>query len=464
MTVAINGRDNDRYANYKPSDDAWLGTVPSHWGLPRTKWVFSERVEKGFPDEPPLAATQTMGVVRKDRYENRTVLALKDLHLLKLVHKGDFVISLRSFQGGIECAHDRGIISPAYTILRPYPRNVVNGYFTYLLKSAPYIENLKLHVTGIRQGQNIDYAKLSRSKIPLPPLQEQRTIARYLDYMDGRIQRYIRAKERLIELLEEQKRAAINQAVTRGLDPDVPLKPSGVEWLGDVPAHWEVAKATRLFSVGSGTTPPTGRADFYGGDVPWITTSELRETIITATKKNVNETALREFPALRVYPRDSVAVAMYGATIGRVGYIGVPATVNQACCVFSNPKGINTWYFFYWLQACRPDLISLGYGGGQPNLSQELLKSLRVTKPPLGEQAAIVELLDENTVKIKSSIRTTRRQIELIKEYRTRLIADVVTGKLDVREAAAILPDVDDEDELSDLGDDSHRLELAEVG
>ena len=188
-------------------------------------------MKRGFPGEPLLAATQSKGVVRKDQYENRTVLALKDLQLLKLVRVGDFVISLRSFQGGIEYAREQGIISLAYTIL--YPRQPSDQAFLgWLFKSAPYIENLTLHVTGIRQGQNIDYSELSRSYIPLPPPDEQDAIVRYLDYVDRRVRRYVRARERLIGLLEEERQAIINQAVTRGLDPGVRLKASGVEWLG----------------------------------------------------------------------------------------------------------------------------------------------------------------------------------------------------------------------------------------
>ena len=229
------------YISMKDSGVEWLGDVPEHWELRRTKTILKQRSQKGFPDEPLLAATQTKGVVRKEQYENRTVLALKDLHLLKLVCFGDFVISLRSFQGGIEYAHERGIISPAYTIL--FPNNPdIHDYLAYLFKSKPYIENLTLYVTGIRQGQNIDYVKLSRSELPLPPLSEQTAIVRYLDYMDKRIRKYIRAKQKLIKLLEEQKQAIIHRAVTRGLDPDVPLKPSGVEWLGDVPEHWELIR------------------------------------------------------------------------------------------------------------------------------------------------------------------------------------------------------------------------------
>ncbi len=235
------------YPAYKDSGVPWLGQVPEHWEVRRTKTVLRERSEKGYPDEPLLAATQTKGVVRKDQYENRTVLALKDLHLLKLVRVGDFVISLRSFQGGIEYAREHGIISPAYTILYPID-NRLQGYLALLFKSKAYIENLSLFITGIREGQNIDYQKLSRSEIPIPPLPEQSAIVRYLDYMDRRIRRYIHAKQKLIKLLEEQKQAIIHRAVTRGLDPNVKLKPSGVEWLGDVPEGWEIQPGMVVFS------------------------------------------------------------------------------------------------------------------------------------------------------------------------------------------------------------------------
>ena len=171
------------YPAYKDSGLPWLGEMPEHWEVRRMKTLLCERSQKGFPNEPLLAATQTKGVVRKEEYENRTVLALKDLHLLKLVHIGDFVISLRSFQGGIEYAREQGIISPAYTILHPVDRKN-HGFLRWLFKSRPYIENLTLFVTGIRQGQNIDHEKLSRSEIPLPPQSEQDSMVRFLDHAD----------------------------------------------------------------------------------------------------------------------------------------------------------------------------------------------------------------------------------------------------------------------------------------
>jgi type I restriction enzyme S subunit len=147
------------YSEYKESGLPWLGLRPSHWSLRRTKVLFHERVQKGFPNEPLLAATQTKGVVRKEDYETRTVTAQKDFHLLKLVEVGDYVISLRSFQGGIEFAHHRGIISPAYTILKP-GTSAKSGYYTHFFKAKPFVDSLSLFVTGIREGQNVDYRGL----------------------------------------------------------------------------------------------------------------------------------------------------------------------------------------------------------------------------------------------------------------------------------------------------------------
>ena len=257
------------------------GEVPEHWELRRTKTLLRERSEKGFPDEPLLAATQTKGVVRKEQYENRTVLALKDLHLLKLVRVSDFVISLRSFQGGIEYAREQGIISPAYTILYPVERDN-HAYLAHVFKSKPYIENLSLSVTGIRQGQNIDYEKLSRSPLPYPSLAEQAIIVRYLDHADRRIQRYIRAKQKLVTLLEEQKQALIHRAVTRGLDPNVRLKPSGVEWLGDVPEHWEIRTLGRIAE--SFRTGPFGsmlhQSDYVEDGTPVINPIHMNNGVI----------------------------------------------------------------------------------------------------------------------------------------------------------------------------------------
>ena len=208
-------------------------------------------------------------------------------------------------------------------------------------------------------------------------------------------------------------------------------KDSGVEGLQYLPRHWTVKKVTQLFSIGSGTTPPTDNSEYYGGGIPWITTSELRESVVTSTEKTITKKALETFPALNVYPEGSVAVAMYGATIGRLGVLGTSAAVNQACCVFSVPRRIDAWFWFYWLQSRRPYLISLGYGGGQPNLSQELLKSIRVPTPPLNEQRAIAAFLDRETARLDALVAKKERLIELLQEKRTALTTQAVTKGLD---------------------------------
>ena len=200
------------YDAYRNVDEIWIHELPVHWETVKIKRLFDERVEKGYPEEPLLAATQNMGVVPKNVYGQRTVEATKDLELLKLVRKGDFVISLRSFQGGIELAHYQGIISPAYTVM--IPKGITTEYFKYLAKSKVFIELLKQCVTGIREGQNIDYTKLKGIRIPVPPVEEQIKIAAYLDSIDARID--ARIKE--ISLLKKYKASISSDIVTGKID------------------------------------------------------------------------------------------------------------------------------------------------------------------------------------------------------------------------------------------------------
>ena len=200
------------YDAYRNVDEIWIHELPVHWETVKIKRLFDERVEKGYPEEPLLAATQNMGVVPKNVYGQRTVEATKDLELLKLVRKGDFVISLRSFQGGIELAHYQGIISPAYTVM--IPKGITTEYFKHLAKSKVFIELLKQCVTGIREGQNIDYTKLKGIRIPVPPVEEQIKIAAYLDSIDARID--ARIKE--ISLLKKYKASISSDIVTGKID------------------------------------------------------------------------------------------------------------------------------------------------------------------------------------------------------------------------------------------------------
>ena len=201
----------------KPSGFEWLVDIPSHWEVKKLKYLFDERNQKGFPTEPLLAATQTHGVITKKNYDKRTVEALKDIEKLKLAVPGDFVISLRSFQGGIEYTHDRGIISPAYNILIPL-QEVIPSYFCSLFKSQRFLFLLSFCVTGIREGQNINFNMLKQIKMPLPKPQEQKQIASFLDEKCAQINRSISACQKEITLIEEYRTRLISDVVTGQID------------------------------------------------------------------------------------------------------------------------------------------------------------------------------------------------------------------------------------------------------
>ncbi len=220
-------------------------------------------------------------------------------------------------------------------------------------------------------------------------------------------------------------------------------KPSGVEWLGEVPEGWDTWKITHGFRrIGSGTTPRSDNSEYYDGGIPWVTTSELRETVIFDTAAKVTDAALRDYPTLRLHPEGSLLFAMYGATIGRLGVLGIPATVNQACAALIDPIHLETWFTFYWLQMRRPILIVLSAGGGQPNLSQDDLRQIRIPAPSLDEQIAIADFLDRETGKIDTLVAKNRTLIERLKEKRSALISRTVTRGLppDAARAAGLDP------------------------
>ncbi|WP_180053964.1 restriction endonuclease subunit S [Acinetobacter sp. YH12236] len=208
-------------------------------------------------------------------------------------------------------------------------------------------------------------------------------------------------------------------------------KDSGVQWLGEIPSHWEVWKITHAMDlIGSGTTPKSDNLEYYDGDVLWVTTSELRESYIYDTKQKVTDSAIQDYSALKKYPINSIAIAMYGATIGRLGILAKEATFNQACCVFSGSKVLNHKFLYYWLWMRRPILISLSNGGGQPNLSQDDLKKLKLALPPMDEQKIIADFLDKRLAQVDALIAKQETLLEKLAEQRVALISHAVTKGL----------------------------------
>lgn len=424
-----------RYNEYKDSGVKWLGEIPCHWENRKIKYTFEEKSDKGYPSLPLLAATQNYGVIKKDNYENRTVEATKGLNMLKLVEVDDFVISLRSFQGGIEIAHERGIISPAYTILRPTKIN--KGYFKYLGKSPIFISLLKSMVTGIREGQNIDYVKLRENFIPIPTIKEQEAIASYLDTITSKIDKAISQQQKMIDLLNERKQIIINNAVTKGLDPNVKMKDSGVEWIGEIPEHWEVRRLKSITSkIGSGVTPRGGGSVYVDQGVMFLRSQNIYfEGFKLNDVAYITEDIDATMSSTRVKEGD-ILFNITGGSIGRCYFVpkAFPkANVNQHVSII-RPNNFSTVYLYYLLRSsitqCQVELQQTG--GNREGLTAFALKNFVLPIPPKNEQAYIIEYLNDKNIKLESAIKNIQKQITLLQERKQIIINDVVTGKVKV--------------------------------
>jgi type I restriction enzyme S subunit len=424
------------YPEYKPTGLAWLPEIPRHWTTRKIKYIFRERSEKGYPDEPLLAATQNHGVIPKSLYGARTVEAQKDLHLLKLVRVGDFVISLRSFQGGIEYAYYQGIISPAYTIMITDSCLIDSGYFRYLAKSPNFIALLQTCVTGIREGQNIDYSTLRRHSLPLPPADEQAQIVRYLDAITAKINKLIRAKKRQIALLQEQKQAIINQAVTRGLDPDVELKDSGIRHIGLIPKHWQVIKNQRLFKESVGTST-TGKEELLSVSLHY---GVKKYAEVLAEERTATLQPSESLIGYKLVRRNDLVMNIMRARNGSLGFSKYDGIVSAAYCIYRLKIECNPFFLHYFFRTPMLSQIfeefSCGIAEHRKRLYPDSFLSLKSILPPFHEQNVIVDFLKRQEYLLDNIISQYTREIELELEYKNALIAAVVTGKVDVRNIA----------------------------
>ena len=420
-----------KYLKFKDSEVDWLGEIPSAWEARRLGFYFTERREKVSDKDFNALSVTKNGIVpqldnaaKTDDGDNR-----------KKVCSGDFVINSRSDRKGSSgLSKLTGSVSLINTVIQP--KNINGEFSHYLFRSYPFQEEFYRYGKGIVADLwSTNYTSMKNITIPYPPIQEQQQIAKFLDNATQKMDTLIQKQENLIKLLKEKRQAVISHAVTRGLNPDVKFKDSGVEWLGDVPEHWKVLKLSYAFNtIGSGTTPTSNNESYYNGNIPWVTTGELRENTIIHTKKMLTNKAIVENTSLKLFPEDSIIIAMYGATIGRLAKLGIKATTNQACCVINNSRTIINNYLYYWLMGYRQEIINLGYGGGQPNISQDTISNLKISVTSIPEQKEIVKYLDDKTSKIDKLIKKATKSIKLLKEKRTALISAAVTGKVDVRE------------------------------
>ena len=422
----------ERYNEYKDSGVQWLGEIPSHWELRKMKYTFCERSQKGFPNEPLLAATQNHGVIKKSDYENRTVEATKNLDTLKLVEKGDFVISLRSFQGGIEYSYCRGIISPAYTVLKAH--HLSEPYFKHLAKSPSFIDLLKSSVTGIREGQNIDYNKLKVEFMPIPTIEEQQAIATYLDTITAKIDEAIAQQQKMIDLLNERKQIIINNAVTKGLNPDAPMKDSGVDWIGEIPEHWIITKLKHLVEITDGTHDTPRYVDPSSNTYPLVTSRCIVNGVIDLSLANHITEQDYNYIATRSYVRRNDVIMPMIGTVGNPAIVDFEDSIAiKNVALFRTNGDINIAKFLKYLlnsTVVKEQFAMYNKGGVQNFVSQEILKNLAIIVPD--NITDIVGFLEREIAKIETPIIAHNQQISLLQERKQIIINDVVTGKVKV--------------------------------
>ena len=435
------------YPVMKDSGVEWLGEVPKHWEVLPNRALFDEIKDRDYPDEEMLSVTIKKGVIRQAALlENSSKKDSSNLDRsnYKLVKPGDIAYNkMRAWQGAIGVSAFRGIISPAYVVQRPRDCSEP-GYFHRLFRISSFAKEAERWSYGITSDMwslRPEHFKLIYSC--LPPLPEQAAIVRYLDHVDQKIRSYVKAKRKLLALLNEQKQAIIHQAVTRGLDPDVPLKDSGVEWLGKIPNHWKVTRVKTEFQcLNSRRIPLSGtergemtsrKYDYYGasGVIDKVDDYIFNDELLLIAEDGAN-LLLRNLP-LAIIARGKFWVNNHAHILKpRRGNIEYLAAVMESL----NYKP--------WIS-----------GAAQPKLTKDRLMAIAIAIPSPDEQDKIIQEVNAKTASLKSAITRANQEIDLLNEYRTRLIADVVTGKLDVREAAEKLPTVDAQGSEAESENDS---------
>ena len=426
-----------KYPAYKDSQVKWLGAIPDHWGVLQSRRMFAVRSEPALASDQMLTASQKYGVLfQKDFVEmegRRVVEVIMGMESLKHVEPDDFIISMRSFQGGLEWSRLRGSTSFHYVMVKPL-KCVHPPFFAHLFKSAQYIQALRSTTDLIRDGQELRYSNFVLVDLPLVPDGEQAAIAIFLDRETSKIDALVEEQKRLIELLKEKRQAVISQAVTMGLDPNVPMKDSGVEWLGKVPAHWGIVALKRLGSIRYGIgEPPKYQPD----GVP----------LIRAT--NVHAGKLFDDGLVFVDPDDIPSQRIVWLAAGDIivvrsgAYTGDSAIIPEAygrCiagfdmvvrCSNVIPQFLQFVLLSSYLKFFQIDLLKLR--AAQPHLNAEELGACIVVVPPEADQADIVRFLVDQLSRIDTLIAEAEVAVGILRERRAALISAAVTGKIDVR-------------------------------
>ena len=426
------------YPAYKDSGHPWLGDVPEHWEVRRLKHLVRNVSDQ--TNHPPDDATY-IGLEHIKGWTGQTTPAKASAVTgqVKRYQAGDVLFGkLRPYLAKVTKPDAGGVCTGELLVLRAGD-DADADYACVTLRSVPFIAWVNSTTFGAKMPR-AEWDVIGTARFPIPPPEEQAGIVKVLGAVDRRVNRLVRAKRRLLGLLAEQKQAVITHAITRGLDPHAPTKPSGIPWLGDVPEHWEVRRIKTFARIGNGSTPSRSEPRYWsGGEVPWLNSGTVHLGVVDEAKQFVTNDAVRECHLPRVKEGHLIiAITGQGKTRGTVAMMAMESTISQHVAYISPRSGVaqpNYEYLQLALHAAYAELrqISDGAGGTKGALTCSDIACFYVPLPPSDEQQKIVQQLRDETRAADAAADLARREIDLIREYRTRLVADVVSGKLDVR-------------------------------
>jgi len=463
-------RDLKPYDAMADSGTRWLGRVPAHWSVAGARSVFAEVGPAGHADEPLLSVTIGRGVLQQSDLlaaSSKKDSSNVDRSKYKLVEPGDVAYNkMRAWQGAVGLSEYRGIVSPAYVVMRP--RRDSGRYLHHLLRTPGFAKEAERRSYGITSDQwSLRPEHFKMIHFPVPPVAEQAAIVKYLGHAHARIDRAIAAKRKLIALLEEQKQAIINQAVTRGLDPTVPMKDSGIPWLGAIPEHWET-RPLRSFA--------RERDERAGADQNRLVllSVSIRNGVTPRSESALRESRAEDFASYKISREGDLVLNRMRAFQGALGVSRVRGMVSPDYLVASIRPVVEVGYVEHsirssWFVDSMTRVLrgigSISQGSARtPRINPEDFLRLRIPLPPRLEQKEIVTRIAAESASAEDATKRLLFEIELLREFRTRLTSDVVTGQLDVRAVAAALPDFVEQAAVdADSGEDESFDELDEV-
>lgn len=434
------------YSTYKESGVAWVGRIPTHWDVWKVSHAFPKTGSGTTPksDNPAYFVNGEIPWINTgdlndgqvfEAKRKVTTKALGDYSTLKVFPTGSLIIAMYGATiGKVGITQFEAVTNQACCVLPKSEVIDIDFAFFWLLAQRQHIISM-----AYGGGQpNISQELIRSLRIPAPPLPEQTTIARFLTHKTQQIDEAVRQYERLIELLREERAALINEAVTRGLDPDAPTKPSGVDWLGEVPKHWEVVKLKYTWTkLVSGGTPSTDKKEFWNGKIPWVSPKDMKKQEINGTQDHVTDEAILS-GGTKLVPKGSILLVVRSGILKHTLPVAIASrdlTINQDLKGIIPIDDIFSRYFMYLHIGLENELLTYctKIGSTVDSLEMEYYANFPVGIPPKVDQANIVTFIEKEFSRIDAEVLNIKQEITLLQEYRQALITETVTGKIDVR-------------------------------